>query len=70
MPGLLKLASTELAKYNLYFMLLDRFWMNKLGTEWAGYFTIYVWKGKLITIWGQDLLFTGVKYQYLSEFTS
>jgi hypothetical protein len=49
MPGLLKAAGTELAKYKLYFMLLESFWMKKLGPEWAVDFTIYFWKEKLIT---------------------
>jgi len=70
MPGLLEAVATELANYELDFVILEEFRLKKVGTEWAVDFSLLFWKKKWIVNNLQDLLFSGVKYQYLREFPS
>jgi len=41
MPDLLTGGATELAKYKLDFVVAEDFGLNKVGTEWAVYFSCF-----------------------------
>jgi hypothetical protein len=41
MPRLMKAEARELAKYKLNLALVQEFIVDKAGTEWAVYFTIF-----------------------------
>jgi len=40
MPGLLEAVATELANYELDFVILEEFRLKKVGTEWAVDFSL------------------------------